>query len=671
MSAPGGDGRNRVPVGEDGEPAGMSTTAHDHLVSAPSSTVRLLLLAQVRDGIDAATVAVVLGCGPGEVAGLLGSARRSGLLGAGDRLRPAVVHALAEVAGPTMVDDVRRAVLEVELEHGTLQPALAHRLATQGLRDHRLAAVLVTAADAVTTSSPARATELYTAAVWAGAPDGALAVRRGDAAVRAGDLAGALEIVDAAWEHVPDDELGALVQIGATVSVLRGTPRHAAALYRHLGPERAGAHAPLAAVVLWGSGDAAAAAAMAAAPPTGPPTARAAGLRLLVEGLALSLGPDPAGSLTVLGRAVTMLHPPDPAPTPVSATAVAAIAALHAGDLDRAGLVLARSVGDPAVTGPPRAHHLALLGWTAMLRGDLAGADELRAQGVAVGSPALRDELFLRALEVGLARRSRDLAALKAAWGRAGEVLGELTPDLFTLLPLGELWVAAARVGSAARLAPLVEEAQELLARLGDPVLWSSALHWSGVHAAILQEDPDGLRPHAAALTAASHHSEYAAALAMAGQAWLRVLVGRVDTDEVTAAARALARFGLSWDGSRLAGQAALRATGGSVATDLLDVARSLAPSTTTSGSTASAALPGDGTLLSDREREVAALVVHGLTYRDIGEQLFISAKTVEHHVARIRGRLGAQSRSELFAMLRAAGQTNPGVTPTGDGPAT
>ena len=56
---------------------------------------------------------------------------------------------------------------------------------------------------------------------------------------------------------------------------------------------------------------------------------------------------------------------------------------------------------------------------------------------------------------------------------------------------------------------------------------------------------------------------------------------------------------------------------------------------------------------LSDREREVAALVLEGLTYKQIGERLFISAKTVEHHVARMRQRLGSGSRGELFAHLR------------------
>ena len=50
----------------------------------------------------------------------------------------------------------------------------------------------------------------------------------------------------------------------------------------------------------------------------------------------------------------------------------------------------------------------------------------------------------------------------------------------------------------------------------------------------------------------------------------------------------------------------------------------------------------------------MAELLLQGMPYRDIGSQLFISAKTVEHHVARIRRRLGAESRSELISMLRA-----------------
>ena len=55
---------------------------------------------------------------------------------------------------------------------------------------------------------------------------------------------------------------------------------------------------------------------------------------------------------------------------------------------------------------------------------------------------------------------------------------------------------------------------------------------------------------------------------------------------------------------------------------------------------------------LSAREREVAELVLSGLTYRQIGESLYLSAKTVEHHMARMKRRSGAATRSELLERL-------------------
>nr|WP_234880338.1 helix-turn-helix transcriptional regulator [Mycolicibacterium litorale] len=57
---------------------------------------------------------------------------------------------------------------------------------------------------------------------------------------------------------------------------------------------------------------------------------------------------------------------------------------------------------------------------------------------------------------------------------------------------------------------------------------------------------------------------------------------------------------------------------------------------------------------LSDRQREVAALLVAGLTYKGVGERLFISPKTVEYHVAKIKRVMGTDSRSELISRLHA-----------------
>ena len=52
---------------------------------------------------------------------------------------------------------------------------------------------------------------------------------------------------------------------------------------------------------------------------------------------------------------------------------------------------------------------------------------------------------------------------------------------------------------------------------------------------------------------------------------------------------------------------------------------------------------------LSEREREVLQLVARGHTYRQIGEGLFISEKTVENHVRNILGKLQLSRRQELI----------------------
>jgi len=51
---------------------------------------------------------------------------------------------------------------------------------------------------------------------------------------------------------------------------------------------------------------------------------------------------------------------------------------------------------------------------------------------------------------------------------------------------------------------------------------------------------------------------------------------------------------------------------------------------------------------LSEREREVLSLVARGLTYKEIGAQLFIAEKTVENHVRNILGKLHLSRRAEL-----------------------
>ena len=54
---------------------------------------------------------------------------------------------------------------------------------------------------------------------------------------------------------------------------------------------------------------------------------------------------------------------------------------------------------------------------------------------------------------------------------------------------------------------------------------------------------------------------------------------------------------------------------------------------------------------LSEREREVLALVARGLTNKEIGGRLFLSDHTVRNHVSRILQKLGLSRRSEAAAV--------------------
>jgi DNA-binding CsgD family transcriptional regulator len=676
-------------------PEVLDRVRHDLDRIAPQ--LRALLLAV---GLGAAPepdiLAQVLALDLAVVTDLLSMAHSSGLLldgglGEGARVIPLVRRALMAGAAPGTRRVVQRLVLAAHLERGRPVLDLAHQLVEAGARGSDLAAVFEAAADAALSEptgfdAAVRAARLYAQAVTAGADSALLAPRWAEASALAGDLDGALRLADQALSDPSCPDLARAGNVAAAVLAQRGLLVRSAEVYRWVGSAGLGSAglgwaglgwaAPLAALALLATGSLAEAReVLAASDGDRPPTLVAGAESLMATGVLESvLGSPtiaPTMALSTLTQAAALLEPGGRTVLlPDTPAALAAIVALHCGELAVAVSVLERALASGAGGLFARARYQLLLAWTAMIRGDTALAKRWLASAVPEsGTLEPREELFAAALAVGLARRQSDIPALQTAWMAAREAIVRHPADLFALLPLGELAVAAARLRDFDRVAPHLEQARILLERLGNPPLWAAPLHWYGLHAAILREQPSAAEPHAAALLTAAKSNHYAAVLAAAGRVWMRVLAGQFDPSEVESAARGLQSIGLANDGSRLAGQAAIRTTDRKAMITLLGCARALQATGPGAASPAvaggrddllepmspsrPAAGPGGPIMLSDREREVAELILTGLTYRQIGERLFISAKTVEHHVARMRQRLDVTSRDELFAQLR------------------
>jgi DNA-binding CsgD family transcriptional regulator len=653
---------------EDGSPAMAIAQAArfaliDRLRAVDEPVLEALLIASLSPDLGAADIAAALRVSVDDAQTLIDSARGSGLVEPSHSppfLR-SVHRAVAQIVGAARHNDVEKALLTTQLEMSTLSADLALRLAEHGVNDDRLARVLEANAE-LSSEQPSRAARLYRAAVDAGATR--LTARLADTLALTGDCATAGRLADDLLATDDPADRAAAVRIAASIATHDGNAGQAADLFRWLGPHPDAFVSAAGAVVLFGSGDAVAARASLDAQAGGPPTSATRTARSLAEGLLHTLDQPFAAAIGRLGQSLTAEQPARGV-TPDTPAALVTIAALHGGDAARARSVISRAVRSGGGDNLFAHRHRLLLGWVKMLDGQLAGAGTDVA-ATAEATLHRRDALWSAALRTGIARRAGDSGAVQQHWYTAMEVLAEYAIDVFSLLPLGELWVAAARLRQVERMQHAIDEAFAILQRLGNPVLWSIPLHWSGVHAGILANSPAAVAPHGQALTAAAGSSPFAKALAGAGRAWLRVLANQVDTGQVTTAARGLAEYGHSADATRLASQAALQTPDPRVSAEMLQLARDLKvtapideqpaakPSSPSTGAETARHAPTGAARLSEREREVAELLVLGMPYRDIGSQLFISAKTVEHHVARIRRRLGAESRSEMLSMLRA-----------------
>jgi DNA-binding NarL/FixJ family response regulator len=71
---------------------------------------------------------------------------------------------------------------------------------------------------------------------------------------------------------------------------------------------------------------------------------------------------------------------------------------------------------------------------------------------------------------------------------------------------------------------------------------------------------------------------------------------------------------------------------------------------------------PGRLSGLTDREREILALVAEGLSNDDIAQRLVVSPQTVKTHVNRTMAKLGAHDRAQLVVIAYQTGLVRPGA---------
>ena len=301
--------------------------------------------------------------------------------------------------------------------------------------------------------------------------------------------------------------------------------------------------------------------------------------------------------------------------------------------------------------GRPYANLVFLQGHSALIRGDLLAAVRVLHEALAAaehhGAATLRPACFFALIEahakLGAAELSAQMLAearavvpadylfmqtalaLAAGWSQAAA--GALTDAVDTVLteaamtrqrrqPTHELAClqAAIQWGAAGRLAEVVPRARALADELALPLAQTVAAHAE----ALQRSDGEGLLAVSDAYQALG---DRCAAADAASQAAV-VLTG--------AQLRSRGLYAAS-----IAGQ--LAAECGGLCT----------PATRS---------PMSPTPLTDRQREVAELVVAGLSNKEIADRLVTSVRTVEGHLYRACQRVGATSREDLAAIMRRGG---------------
>jgi DNA-binding NarL/FixJ family response regulator len=455
-----------------------------------------------------------------------------------------------------------------------------------------------------------------------------------DRAWRAGELTAAIEAADRALSH--DDDPDCLAAgVAAAAAAADGSLFDAADRWRGVASvlpgaagAQAGGRAALAAALL---GDVEVAGGDFAGARELLPGAAPRGLTVLLDGVAATLAAVGGDFDTAARRLAGLAVASVPADPMVSERwDDLAVTVMVAGGADRTARETLAATPDRQTT-----RRRLLAAWLDLRTGRLADA---RAGLAAAGGTQIlrRDAVLAAATAVGLARRAGDDDALRATWHRVAPVVAGVDVEVLLLDAWGELSVGAALVAPVER--DSIEAAMTgAVDRAGGPSWGVATLAWWALQRAVVAGDPATAAAAASLLTGDDARSA-------AARVWAQLLNGTVDAAAVQAAAVALADADRPWEAATLCGAAASRLTDAATVRDLLGTSRALR-------ATVEPRTAGGG--LSTRERSVGELLLDGLTQKEIGARLYISPKTVEQHVARLRQKLSATNRSELIAALR------------------
>lgn len=307
-------------------------------------------------------------------------------------------------------------------------------------------------------------------------------------------------------------------------------------------------------------------------------------------------------------------------------------------------------------------HVFVWLATCAAVRGRFGEAEarlaEAEAQVARLASPEPR--AYLDFVRGALAATCGDLAAAVPLLGAAIDQFRAIGPGALVWY-LGWLGVAQARRGDRAAAAAVLAELERLLAPIppedapGEPVALA-------VETALLLDDRAALRRLAPRLDRLAGRFHDVLVDRLRGEVALR-LGPPGDAPALLAAAEAVARReGLVFElaatlGARAAHAAAERrfavaaALWEEAADALAPVAPAVAARHRAAAAEARARLRAPAPAgLTRREVEVLREVVAGRSNREIAERLFVTEKTVEHHVSRILAKTGSENRAAAAA---------------------